>query len=441
MGDWLKAIVSSKKVKDDGSKKLKKPSPPAKSGGFKLRKKGAKKRLLAYANGIGVPVEDVAATRIQTAYRAYKARRTLRRLKGTIRLQALTQNNSVKRQSISTISHLHTWSKIQAEVRARRVCMVTEGRRKQKKLDNQVKLDAKLHEAEEALRIRIPFEAGFFASELCCLMLISCKKLNGICRASVYHCAFGVEWNSGFKTMDEILAMIHQREEASVKRERAMAYAFSHQWRADCNHNHGPGDKELSKATWVWSWKDRWIAARPWESRVPPISISPMKQKSKQIIKAGKNKNSPTEKISVSPKSRQSNGNGSATKPRRLSYPASEKPAAHKGNIKPEEANMNKINPRRLSYPAADKPGARKGNVKPEEASMNKITPRTLSDPAADKPVARKANVKSDINAKKVAEKPTARKGSVLSEKVNTNKEEENPPSHNESIEVKTATT
>lgn len=29
--------------------------------------------------------------------------------------------------------------------------------------------------------------------------------------------------------MDEILARIYQREEAAVKRERAMAYAFSHQ--------------------------------------------------------------------------------------------------------------------------------------------------------------------------------------------------------------------
>lgn len=29
--------------------------------------------------------------------------------------------------------------------------------------------------------------------------------------------------------MEEILARIHQREEAAVKRERAMAYAFTHQ--------------------------------------------------------------------------------------------------------------------------------------------------------------------------------------------------------------------
>ena len=38
-----------------------------------------------------------------------------------------------------------------------------------------------------------------------------------------------VEWCGGSDTMEEILSRIQQREEAAVKRERAMAYAFSHQ--------------------------------------------------------------------------------------------------------------------------------------------------------------------------------------------------------------------
>lgn len=42
------------------------------------------------------------------------------------------------------------------------------------------------------------------------------------------HC-MQVEWCGGSDTMEEILARIQQREEAAVKRERAMAYAFSHQ--------------------------------------------------------------------------------------------------------------------------------------------------------------------------------------------------------------------
>ena len=38
-----------------------------------------------------------------------------------------------------------------------------------------------------------------------------------------------MEWNGGSETMEEVMARIHQREEAAGKRERAMAYAFSHQ--------------------------------------------------------------------------------------------------------------------------------------------------------------------------------------------------------------------
>lgn len=38
-----------------------------------------------------------------------------------------------------------------------------------------------------------------------------------------------VEWCGGSETMEDTLARIHQREEAAVKRERTLAYAFSHQ--------------------------------------------------------------------------------------------------------------------------------------------------------------------------------------------------------------------
>lgn len=38
-----------------------------------------------------------------------------------------------------------------------------------------------------------------------------------------------MEWNGGSETMEEVLARIHLREEAAVKRERALAYAYSHQ--------------------------------------------------------------------------------------------------------------------------------------------------------------------------------------------------------------------
>ncbi|KAJ6416681.1 hypothetical protein OIU84_002532 [Salix udensis] len=154
-GDWFKTIISIKKVKDDSSKQAKGSSTSAKSNGFKWKNK-LRKESASFANGsnranprfLGMPVEDLAATRIQTAFRAYRARKTLRCLKGTLRLQIITQNYSFKKQAATTLNYLHSWSQIQAQIRARRICMVTEGLLRQKKLENQLKLEAKLHNLE-----------------------------------------------------------------------------------------------------------------------------------------------------------------------------------------------------------------------------------------------------------------------------------------------------
>lgn len=78
----------------------------------------------------------------------FQARKALRRLKGKVRLQALKQGYPVQKQATTTLGHLHSWCKLQAQIRARRLCMVTEGRIKQKKQENRQKLEAKLHDLE-----------------------------------------------------------------------------------------------------------------------------------------------------------------------------------------------------------------------------------------------------------------------------------------------------
>lgn len=113
------------------------------------------------------------------------------------------------------------------------------------------------------------------------------------------------------------------------------------QWRANCSLSQGLGSDELGKANWGWSWKERWIAARPWESRLPPKFISPKKVKSKQDSKVGKKTNSPPPKTPTSVKVPSPNGTGT-TKPRRLSFPSSEKTVANEGSTKAEEANTKK---------------------------------------------------------------------------------------------------
>lgn len=182
---------------------------------------------------------EIAATRIQKAFRAYKARKRLCSLKSARRFNALIQGHTVRNQTSIALNVMHSWCYIQSQIRARRMYMVTQGRLQNKRLENRLKLEIKLHEIE-------------------------------------------VEWCGGSETMDEILARIQQREEATVKRERAMAYAFSHQWRANATQYLGQASFNLDKENWGWSWKERWIAARPWEIRTQCLVAKPIKPATKR---------------------------------------------------------------------------------------------------------------------------------------------------------------
>ncbi|KAG9446122.1 hypothetical protein H6P81_012250 [Aristolochia fimbriata] len=241
-GDWFRAIVNLKKTKEERSKRSKERSSSEKSNGFKWRRRSRKELNKIFNGGsshnpgvLGMPLEDLAAVRIQTAFRGYMARKNFHSLRGLVRLQTLTQAKTVNKQASTTMTYLQTWIKVQNQIRVRRISMVTEGRIKQKKQENQLKLEAKLQELQ-------------------------------------------VEWCGGSETMEEILGRIQQREEAAFKRERAMAYAFNHQWRANSSHILGQFPYDFSKGgNWGWSWKERWIAARPWESRVHIQSPSPTK--------------------------------------------------------------------------------------------------------------------------------------------------------------------
>ncbi|GAU29644.1 hypothetical protein TSUD_52960 [Trifolium subterraneum] len=169
--------------------------------------------------------DNIAATRIQNAFRSFMARRTFQNLSGAEKFEALIQDHTAGDQTATTLNYIHSWSRIQDEIRARRICMITAARIRQRRLESQLKVEAKINELE-------------------------------------------AEWCSGSETMEEILSRIHQREEAAIKRERAMAYAFCHQWRPNCNQYFGQASYSLGKESWGWSWMERWVAARPWEVRV-----------------------------------------------------------------------------------------------------------------------------------------------------------------------------
>ncbi|KAK7401785.1 hypothetical protein VNO78_13553 [Psophocarpus tetragonolobus] len=228
---WFKIIVKLKKSKKHKSKEEK--TTDENSNEYSNGKQSTREESSSIPNeGLmmdrTVPsrlMDDIAATRIQNAFRSFMARRTLHHLKGAEKFEALIQDHLAREQTATALSYIQSWSRIQEQIRVRRICMITEARIKQKKLESQLKLEAKIHELE-------------------------------------------VEWCSGSETMEEILSRLHQREEAAIKRERAMAYAFSHQWRPNCSQYFGQASYSLGKESWGWSWTERWVAARPWEVRV-----------------------------------------------------------------------------------------------------------------------------------------------------------------------------
>ncbi|KAF3786399.1 IQ-DOMAIN 1 protein [Nymphaea thermarum] len=182
--------------------------------------------------------EDMAATKIQTAFRGYlvcdpsfsaysMARRALRALRGLVRLKALIEGNSVKRQATATLRCMQTLSRVQSQIRSRRLRMSEENQTLQRQL---------------LLKRQREFEN---------------------LKASM-----GEDWDDSPQSKEQAEAKLITKQEAAIRRERALAYAFTHQqqWK-NSSKSSIPMFLDPNNPHWGWSWLERWMAARPWENR------------------------------------------------------------------------------------------------------------------------------------------------------------------------------
>uniref|UniRef100_A0A2N9J8J2 DUF4005 domain-containing protein n=1 Tax=Fagus sylvatica TaxID=28930 RepID=A0A2N9J8J2_FAGSY len=139
-----------------------------------------------------------SATKIQAAYRGYMARRSFRALNGLVRLQGVVRGQNVKRQTVNAMKYMQLVVRVQSQIQSRRIQMLENQARRQAQFRNDKEVDSTFGKWSQAS------EAGN-----------------------------NDDWDDSLLTKEEREVRLQRKVEAVIKRERAMAYAYSHQlWKA-----------------------------------------------------------------------------------------------------------------------------------------------------------------------------------------------------------------
>ncbi|KAJ4885919.1 Protein IQ-DOMAIN 1 [Raphanus sativus] len=193
----------------------------------------------------GKSKEEAAALLIQSTFRGHLARRETQGMRRLARLKLLMEGSVVQRQAAHTLKCMQTLTRVQSQIRSRRIRMSEENQARHKQL---LQKHAK--------------ELGTSKS--------------------------GGNWNDSNQSKEKIEAGLLSKYEATMRRERALAYAFTHQQNLKSNMRSGNTMfMDPSNPTWGWSWLERWMADKPWES-----SEKEQNKNEKSSVKTSTNRNS-----------------------------------------------------------------------------------------------------------------------------------------------------
>ncbi|KAG6512522.1 hypothetical protein ZIOFF_030643 [Zingiber officinale] len=243
------------------------------------------------------PTEDVASIRIQTAFRGLqtllthdgfiKARASFRASKGLDRLRRVVDGIAAKSQTTKTLYSLQTMSRVQMQLPSR-------------------------YKLEE---IHIPQQPTFEKED-------NKKKI-------------GEGWNRSFQSKEQAEAMQLNKKEAALRRERALAYAFSHQWQSPSKSAAVPvlsfnrsGKfilQDPSNPQLGWSWLARLMSGKPWENQ--------QNASSKTLSSAGGARRATTTAKSGSDSGSSSGCNLTVHSPTKLLSQASSTASSRKGSL------------------------------------------------------------------------------------------------------------
>lgn len=170
----------------------------------------------------GKSTEEIAAIKIQTAYRGHMARKDWRVLRARRRLRVMIKGQAVKRQTAATIMCMQTMARVQSQVRSRTIQMAQVNKDLQRQLLQKTK-------KQHLDRVK------------------SSEK---------------PAWDLSPRSKEQVEASLRKKREAAERREKALALINTHQqiWR-----NSLKTASPTSTEPWGWSWLDRWNAVRPWE--------------------------------------------------------------------------------------------------------------------------------------------------------------------------------